>query len=379
MSIAAREPTAAPEMNGASRILIVDDDPGVCEVLSRSLTAAGKSCDCFQDARSAIAALARGQYDLFLCDLLLPDMNGVELMRCGRSLAPDMAVVLITSVVDTALAVALLKEGASDYITKPFGLEEVWLSVGRALEKRRLVLENRRYRKTLEDEVVSRNRQLKEALEVLEHTYHSTLAALGAVLDIRGADSIHHSMRAAMYANRIGIAMGMSHADLHRLEQGALLHDVGKIGIPDRLLCKRGRLNESEWKVMREHPNIGFRILAGIGFLRDAAQIVLQHHERYDGTGYPSGFKGTEISRGARIFAVADTFECMTSHRPFQPASSLEAAAREIRRVSGSQLDPEAVDAFLQVPVEEWKCIRAEVASGVKACRPAGRLVVDAP
>jgi HD-GYP domain-containing protein (c-di-GMP phosphodiesterase class II) len=155
--------------------------------------------------------------------------------------------------------------------------------------------------------------------------------------------------------------MGLEEAEVRPIKQAALLHDIGKIGVPDELLLKPGKLTDAEWVIMRRHAEIGYRILSGIKFLREAAEMVLRHQERYDGSGYPDGMRDEEIVLGARILAVADTLECMTSDRPFQAAISFEAAQEGITRLAGSQLDPWVVNAFLQIPLPEFEDIRNEV------------------
>jgi len=348
-----------------AKILIVDDELIVREILVRKLSNLGYSCDCCENGRDAVSKLASSEYDLLLADVMMPGMGGVALLKEALRVRPDIAVILVTSTVDIELAVDSLKDGAYDYITKPFSLEEVSIGVSRALEKRRLLIENRNYQRTLEEQVARRTLQLKEALEVLQHTYHSTLMALGTALDSRDADTDGHSLRVTLYTTRLARQLGIAEQDLRVIQQGAVLHDIGKIGVPDELLRKPGPLSESEWILMRKHPLIGYRILSGIKFLQGAAQLVLHHHERYDGTGYPAGLKTEEISLSARIFSVADTLDCITSNRPFQPAASFEAAREEIARVRGTQFDPKVVDAFLGVLLEEWKSIRSDAETKV--------------
>jgi putative nucleotidyltransferase with HDIG domain len=275
-------------------------------------------------------------------------------------------VILVTSVVDIEVAVDALKEGAYDYITKPFSLEQVSISVSRAIEKRRLLLENQNYQRTLEEQVASRTRQLQEALGVLEHTYHSTLVALSKALDSRDADSDGHSLRVTVYTKILAQRLKLSDPEIRIIEQGVLLHDIGKIGIPDELLRRPENLAGQEWLLMRQHPEIGYRILSSIKFLRKAAEVVLHHHERYDGNGYPQGLKGDQIHLGARIFAVADALDDLTSNCKFQPTISFEAAVQEIENMSGIQLDPKIVSEFLAVPVSEWKTTRQEIAAKTK-------------
>ncbi len=348
-----------------ARILIVDDDEFVRDIIARKLRSQGYLCQACENGERALESLSGAEYDLLLTDVNMPGMSGIELVKKVQVSDPALAIILVTSITDLEFAVQSLKQGAYDFVGKPFSLEDVTMAVTRALEKRRLVLDNQRYRRLLEEQVARRTEQLKNALDVLEATYHSTLMALGTALDSRDADTGWHSFRVTLYTNRISREMGMEPAVIRHIEQGALLHDIGKIGIPDALLRKPDRLNEAEWVLMRKHPEIGFRILSGVKFLEGAALIVLHHQERYDGTGYPCGLRGTEISMGARIFAVADTLDSMTSERPFQSAATFKEAREEIIRGSGSKFDPEVVKAFEKVPVEEWLAIRKSLENRV--------------
>lgn len=351
-----------PETQSA-RILIVDDEVFVREILVRKLRALGYVCDSCEDGPSALKILHEQAYDLLLTDIMMPEMSGVDLIKEAAKVRPELAVILVTSVIDLEVAVDALKLGAYDYITKPFSLEEVTVAVARALEKRKLVIDNVKYQETLEEQVASRTRQLREALDVLQASYHSVLVALGTALDSRDADTGCHSYRVTLYSTRIARQLALNHREIRSIEQGALLHDIGKIGVPDDLLRKPDRLTDAEWAMMRRHPEIGFRILSGIKFLQGAAQIVLQHHERYDGLGYPKGLSSDSVAIGARIFALADAFDSMTSDRPFQVACSFEAGREEIRRCAGKQFDPRVVEAFLFIPMEELKEIRRAVSS----------------
>ncbi len=356
----AGNPLEAPHVR-ASRILVVDGEVIVREILVRKMNQLGYAASSAEDAEAGLTLLRSTHFDLLVTDLRLPGADGIALLKEAQHYCPDLAVVLVTSVTDIETAVGALKDGAYDYVTKPFSLEEVSISVARALEKRRLLVENRRYQKSLEEQVASRTRQLKETLEELQHTYHSTLLALGAALDSRDADADLHSVRVTTYAVRLARQLGVEEGELRVIEQAALLHDIGKIGVPDELLRKGDALTEAEWVLMRKHPEIGYRILSGINFLQRPARLVLQHHERFDGGGYPAGLKGEDIELGARIFAVADTLDCMTSIRPFRQASTFEVARREIESAAGIQLDPKVVTAFLEITPDEWRAIRRGV------------------
>jgi response regulator RpfG family c-di-GMP phosphodiesterase len=346
-----------------SRILISDDEVLSREILLRKLTSLGYECDCCETSRSALEMLAQKPYDLFITDIVQQEESRALFLEKVLSARPGVAIILVTSEVNIEVAVDSLKHGAYDYITKPFSIEEMAHSVSRALEKRRLLLENRKYQQTLEEQVASRTRQLKDALGVLEQTYHSTLVALSKALDSRDADPDGHTLRVTAYAVRLARQMGVGEAEVRVIEQGVLLHDVGNIGIPDALLVKKDALDDGERAMMRQHPEIGCKILSRIKFLKAPAIVVLHHHERYDGLGYPQGLKGEEIHLGARIFAVADALENLTYARSSLSVADFESAAVEIRAMSGTRLDPGAVDAFSSIPAGEWQSISQEVAS----------------
>jgi putative two-component system response regulator len=345
----------------SARILIVDDGVIIREILERKLVNLGYACESCESYREALALLANKQFDLLLADVSVPGANGQDILKEALRVSPNLAVILLTSVVDIEMAVDSLKEGAYDYITKPFSIEEVSISVSRALEKRRLLLENQNYQRTLEERVASRTRQLQEALGVLEHTYHSTLVALSKALDSRDAGSDGHSLRVTVYATRLARQLSMSESEIKTIEQGVLLHDIGKIGIPDALLRKPGQLTPEEFVLMQKHPEIGCRILSSIKFLKGAAQLVLHHHEQYDGNGYPQRLKGDAIYPGARIFAIADALDDLTANCPFQAAVSFETAIGKIEEMSGAQLDPNYVREFLKIPAAGWDAARQEV------------------
>jgi response regulator RpfG family c-di-GMP phosphodiesterase len=327
------------------------------------LLSIGYICESCDNSKDGLDLLATKNFDLVLADVLISEGDETPFLKEALRISPDAAVILVTSVVDIEVAVDALKDGAYDFIAKPFSLEEVSISISRALEKRRLLLENRNYQRTLEERVASRTSQLQEALGVLEHTYHSTLVALSKALDSRDADSDGHSLRVTVYSAILARQIGMSESEIRIIEQGVLLHDIGNIGIPDALLKKQGRLDPSEWELLKRHPEIGYRILSSIKFLKGAAQLVLHHHEQFDGNGYPQGLKGTEINPGARVFAIADALDNLTSSRQSQQVLSFEAAICKIETMAGAQLDPEFVSEFLKISAHRWEAIREEAAA----------------
>jgi putative nucleotidyltransferase with HDIG domain len=262
-----------------------------------------------------------------------------------------------TGVDDVEVGIRAMRCGADDYLVKPLLESAVLASLESALHKRKLEQQVENYRLHLEEMVAERTGQLQAALQQIERSYEDTLQALGAAIDLRDSETAGHSQRVCHYSLEIARAMGWSDKQLSSLARGAYLHDIGKLGIPDGILLKPESLTADERKIMQLHVQIGFDLVKDIPFLSDAAEIVLTHHERFNGSGYPHGLTGEGILLSARIFAVADTFDAITSDRPYQRASSFESARDTIRDLSGIQFDPQVVNVFLSIPEETWPAI----------------------
>lgn len=340
------------------RALIVDHEEPARELLSNRLRLEGYRCETADSARKALHRLSVSSYDLVIADMGTPVADGMDLLRKARTLHPDTAVVMVTGMNDTSNAIEALKLGANDYILKPFNLDAVVINLRSTLQKHTLVLENKRYQAMLEQMVELRTQALNHALHRLQETYEMTLEVLVTALDVREHETHSHSQRVREYTSRLAREMGVTGVQLDAIGRGALLHDIGKIGISDAILLKPARLTSEEWVEMRKHPQIGYEMLRNIRFLEDAAEIVLTHQERFDGTGYPHGRKKKEIPLGSRIFAVVDTLDCMTSDRPYRRAQPYSKAREEIQRCSGEQFDPDVVEAFLRISEDEWRTIR---------------------
>jgi len=336
------------------KILVVDDEEAIREVVSTLLESQGYACKVFSNGRLALEGFQKDTYDLVLSDIVMPEMDGLKLLGELRRLDPDVPVIMVTAMHDIAIALEAIRAGAYDYILKPFEKDQLNLSVERALEHRRLVLENRTYQSDLEHLVAERTQQLSIALQDLEQSYDHTLEALGGALDAKDAETEGHCQRVTAFTIRIAKAMGVDKGLLRHIARGAFLHDIGKMGVPDSILRKPGPLTAEEREIMRRHCEIGFAVLQRIPFLKEAAEIVLAHQECFDGSGYPRGLKGEEIPLGARIFAVADTLDAMISDRPYRKALPISAAREEIRRYSGRQFDPRVVEVFLAQPERVW-------------------------
>jgi len=340
------------------RILIVDDEEAIREVVSTLLTAQGYQCKTAPNGEEAIRAMREGGFDLVLSDLVMPGVDGLKLIEMVRGYDGDIPVIMVTAMHDISTAIEAMRRGAYDYILKPFEKEQLFLSVRRALEHRRLIYENRLYQQELERRVEERTLQLSQALEELEQSYDYTLEALASALDLKDAETEGHCQRVTAMTIVMARAMGVGEAELRQIARGAFLHDIGKMGIPDSILRKPGPLTPEETTIMRTHCDIGYQVLERIPFLREASEIVLSHQEKFDGSGYPRNLKGDQIPLGARVFAVADTLDAMISDRPYRKALPLDQAKDEIRKHAGSQFDPRVVEIFDTIPDTVWVELR---------------------
>jgi len=344
------------------RILVVDDEEPIREIVASMLGTAGYLCKQAGSGMEALAVLNSGEeFELMLSDLMMADLDGIGLLERTKERYPDMPVVMVTAVHDISVALAAIRNGAYDYLLKPFEREQLLNTVSRALENRRLKVENRTYQTNLESLVKARTEQLQTAMQNLERSYDITLEALGDALDLKDAETEGHSRRVTLFTIAIAQAMGLPREHIAVIARGAFLHDIGKMAIPDDVLKKPGKLEPHEVEIMKEHAYRGYQILKKIPFLAEASQIVYSHQEWYDGTGYPRQLKGEEIPLGARIFAIADTLDAMTSDRVYRPRQSLKAAREEIKRFSGKQFDPEIVKVFLEMPEKIWDDLRREI------------------
>jgi putative nucleotidyltransferase with HDIG domain len=344
---------AEPSSSEPTRILVVDDDPAVRNVISVLLGEEGYACVAVSSAEVALDATQQSDFSLVISDVRMPGKDGFWLLEKMREAHPDTAVVMLTAYGDTEAAVECLRSGASDYLLKPPKVTELIRAIERALGRRRLELARHKYRRSLENRVREKTAELTRTLSDLESNYSQTLWSLVAALDAREHETSDHSQRVVRYTLALARRIGIAERDLPAVGRGALLHDIGKIGVPDAILLKPARLTESEWEEMRKHPQIGFDILKSISFLGTSAEIVLCHQERYDGRGYPRGLSGEAIPIGARIFAIADTFDAMTTDRPYRKGLPPDAARAEISRWSGTQFDPRCAEAFLSLRKEE--------------------------
>ncbi|MGA2456380.1 MAG: HD domain-containing phosphohydrolase [Terriglobales bacterium] len=344
------------------RILVVDDEETIREIVSSMLAGAHFQTRQAASGIEALAILESGEeFDLVLSDLMMAEMDGIALLERAKERYPDMPIVMVTAVHDIQVALQALRNGAYDYLLKPFEREQLLATVRRALENRRLKRENDAYRTNLEALVAARTLQWKTALSNLEKSYDITLEVLGDALDLKDAETQHHSRRVTAFTIAMAKKMGLAKEEIEVIARGAFLHDIGKMAIPDDILHKPGKLTQEEMAVMKEHCYLGYKIISRIPFLADAAEIVYAHQEHYDGSGYPRGLKGEEIPLGARIFAIADTLDAMRSKRVYREAQDIQAIRKEIEAWSGRQFDPQIVKVFLEMPDNIWEDLRKDI------------------
>jgi putative two-component system response regulator len=324
-----------------SRILAVDDEEMIRNVLRRMLEKAGYLCDTADSAGEAIGKMAKRPYAVVLTDIMMPGMSGMEFLELIRKRDDEIAVIMLTALNDIDLSIRALKAGAYDYITKPFRLDDVLVSIEKALQKRALILENRDYQENLELKVREQSRKIQTS-------FIKTIESLARTLEARDPETRDHSLRVTEYSIRTAEEMGLPNQEVENIRVAAALHDIGKLGVRERVLDKEQALRWEEVEHIHRHPLVAAEILGPIDELKEIILLIKHHHENFDGTGYPDRLAGEKIPLGSRIIAVADSFDAITSTRPYREAMSEEFAVGEIRKHSGGQFDPAVVAAFLR-------------------------------
>jgi len=323
-------------------ILIVDDEASVRRFLSRGVAGEGYRCEEASTGDEALIKIKSAPVQLVILDIKMPGRSGVELLSEIKAAHPDIAVIMATAITDTSTAIQCMKQGAYDYITKPFDLDDVVLSIERALEKRKLELEIRDYQQHLE-------RKVGEQAQKIRASFLNAITALAYALEAKDKYTSGHSQRVAEISVAIAAELGLPQPDIEKIRLVGLIHDIGKIGVRESVLNKPGRVTADEYQHILSHCDIGEHILTPVVEDEQILKAVRHHHERYDGAGYPDRLSGEQIPLGARILAVADTYDAMISGRPYREAVSIQAACDEIQRHKGTQFDPEVVDAFLRI------------------------------
>jgi response regulator RpfG family c-di-GMP phosphodiesterase len=352
-------------------VLYVDDEPALCRAFSRIFHERGDlQVVAVGSPDEALGLIGREPFDVIVSDLRMPGMSGLELLATARRRAPETRRLLVSGYADFESALDAINDvGIDRLLTKPWQNEEVRSAIEGALKVARLQRENQRVTEELRrrTEELERVNQRLDAL--VEERTSNLLDGLVSALDLRDSETQWHSRRVGRYARRLAREIGVVGRELDDIERGATLHDIGKIGVRDAVLLKPGPLDEKEWAEMRRHPALGHEILKGIGFLERARLIPLHHQERFDGSGYPQGLKGEAICVGARVFAVVDAYDAITSDRPYRKCRTYEVARQEIEQHAGTQFDPAIVAAWLRVPQAEWDAIREQLEGHVPRSR----------
>jgi putative two-component system response regulator len=362
------------------RILIVDDDDTVRSMLMRMLGRHGYECESAANGAEARETLAKGPFELALCDLNMPGESGLELVEHVAVEHPETATIMVTGADDSAIAEKALELGTYGYVIKPFYNNELLINIANALRRRRLELESGKHRMSLETAVRERTSELEQTVQALRrteeevlHSQKETVHRLSRAAAFRDGDMAPHIETMSHYCHLVAQRLGLDRELCDLFYVASPLHDVGKIGIPDRILLKPGPLDAAEREVVKTHAEIGHRMLTGSGgeMLELAASIAWTHHEHFDGNGYPRGLAGEGIPVEGRIAAIADVFDALTSDRVYRPAFPIECAVEEMRSLRGTQFDPAILDVFLDsleevLEVKDMYGTRTSIASSAE-------------
>ena len=356
----------------SGRILLVDDEQAVRTFVSAHLKRRGYNCQACSDGRAALDLLGAGSFDVVLASVEAAGLGGVGLLEELQHLDRGLPVILLGTVWSSETAVRALQLGAYDFLLKPFSMNALDSAIERARERRqlqretlndqmrleRMVQEKTVHLLTAREKLEEQADALRSSIALLEENFDATVTAMVNAIEARDSETRNHCRRARAYTLLIAEQLDLDGEALRNIGWGALLHDVGKIGVPDDILLKKGPLTPEEWVLMKRHPEIGYQMIRDISFLENASTLVLAHHEKWDGSGYPNGIRGEEIPIGARCFAIADAVEAITSKRCYKPAFSFEEARQRIRAGQGTHFDPQLVDLFLGLPTQAFEDVR---------------------
>jgi len=329
------------------KILIVDDEEMICLLLAQRLFKEGYICATANNGKEALNHFYKDDLSLMITDIRMPEMDGMELLKNVKTIKPKVMVTIMTAYPEIDMAVEAIRLGANDFIIKPVDLELMVFSVKKALEQKRMEEEIEAHHKNLEKLVEERTSKLREALLVLKKTHLDSVKVLAGAIDAKDPYTRGHSDRVRKMSLKIGMKLSFNEERLENLVFGALLHDIGKIGIRDEVLQKKGQLTPEEYQYVQQHPLIGVKIIEGIDFFKDKISMIRNHHEHFDGGGYPDGLIGDTIPLEARIIAVSDAFDAMTSLRPHRRAMPVEDVLLEMEKGKGRQFDPQILEIFL--------------------------------
>ena len=332
--------------------MIVDDKSNLRKLLKEVLISEGYQCFAAKNAFEALNLLNTNSIQLVLCDIKMPKKEGIELIQQLMAKDKEIAIIMSTAVRDIDTVINCMKSGVYDYLIKPFSLDKLIMSVESALERRRLIIENKEYQQHLEKKVEILTDQIR---------YFSldSIKALACALEARDRYTQGHSLRVTQYSLEVAKQLSLSKKRMEQLRLAGLLHDIGKIGIREHILSKPTKLTREEYEQVKIHPLLSVQILLPVIKDKEVIKIIKHHHERWDGAGFPQGLKREEIPMGSRIIMVCDTFDALTSNRPYRKAPPEDNVYGELKRFSGSQFDPHVVEAFLEIPRKRLKKIKS--------------------
>jgi len=330
-----------------NRILIVDDEEKISSLITRRLNKEGYAGVAANNGKSALHHLSKEKFSLLISDIKMPEMDGLELLKKAKAMHPDITAIMMADDQEIDMAAEAMRMGAFDFVRKPVDLDQLVLSVKKALLKNKLKEVIDGYHTHLEKLEEEKRKRLQEALRILKKAHLDTVNVLVKAIEAKDPYTRDHSDRVRKMCVKIGIKLGFNEEILENLEYGSLLHDIGMIGIADGVLQKRGRLSSEEYRQIKEHPLIGAKILEEIEFFKDKLSMILHHHEHFDGSGYPDGLRGEAIPLEARIILVADAFDAITSIRYHRGSRPLKDALMELEKGKGKQFDPYILEIFL--------------------------------
>jgi len=345
----------------SERVLIIEENSKRREYLARFLSRLAFNIDISPSFSEVLNRLHKQQkFTLIVANLNPIESHNLKILHSIKKTDPQISLIILSESKSPELAISLINQGLIDHIADPDNLPGIYSSIKNEINKRDLIRENESYLQNLKKISSDRSDNIRKALE-LENIYNTTLENLITALDLRDVETLGHSKTVVKYSEVLAETSGIKRkATLENIRRGALLHDIGKIAIPDSILKKPSELSTGEWEKIRLHPSLGFGLIKEIKLLKEAGNIILYHHERYDGNGYPKGLRKEDIPIEARIFAVADTLDAITSHRPYRKEKSFGKAKEEITKNSKSQFDPQIVDLFCSLNLDRWAKIRFE-------------------
>jgi response regulator RpfG family c-di-GMP phosphodiesterase len=325
--------------------LIVDDEVPVLKIISDILTIHPSTTQIFTapDAEKALDIYEHNTVDIVITDILMPRMSGIDFIKKLKQMNPDVHIIVVSGLNNIDMVRQSMRSGAYDYIIKPFSVDEIMFSVNRIIDRMRLLEERKTYVDNLEAKI-------SENVSVLRSSFDRSLQEVNRTLYLRGGFEADHAKNVRDYSMKLAEKLNLNGKELEGIRRGSELHDIGKIAIPDSIMMKEGGLTPEDVLIVRKHPVVGRDILLPVaGDDRTLMDIVTFHHERYDGSGYPEGLKGEQIPYAARLVAVADVYDAMTSPRPYHAVRSKEEALDEIKKLSGRTFDPHMAAAFVSV------------------------------